>query len=253
MGRAGRDIVGQLLKDIRIKHKIDFVIAQAENVSHGKAMSVEHMNELRSYGVDFFTGGNHSYKRTDTQKLLQNDNSAVIGPANLPVSPGKGYRVVSINNKKIAIISLLGTIFPLREQEIASNPLVKIDELLNIEEIGSADIKIINFHGDWSSEKRVIGYYLDGKVNAVIGDHWHVPSGDAMTLPKGTAHITDVGMCGSLHSSLGVDLDVIIPRWREGIKTSNEIDNEKPWQFNAVLIKTSKVKNSIKPIRMTIS
>jgi hypothetical protein len=106
-----------------------------------------------------------------------------------------------------------------------------------------------------SSEKRVIGYYLDGQVTAVIGDHWHVPTADAMILPKGTAHLTDVGMCGTLHSSLGVKLESIIPRWQNEVLNRNELETAGPLQFNAVLIESDDetgLAKSITPINKTL-
>ena len=86
----------------------------------------------------------------------------------------------------------------------------------------------------FSSEKKTIGYYLDGRASLVVGDHWHIQSNDAAVLPAGTAHITDVGMCGSLHSSLGVSFDSVIPRWRDGKAVANVWDEDKPWQLCGV-------------------
>jgi hypothetical protein len=94
---------------------------------------------------------------------------------------------------------------------------------------------VVNFHGDLSSEKRVIGYYLDGRASLVVGDHWHVASADAMILPGGTAHMTDVGMCGTLHSSLGVSKEIIIARWHDGAKNKNDIAVGGPYQLNGVV------------------
>ncbi|MGH7195853.1 MAG: YmdB family metallophosphoesterase, partial [Candidatus Saccharimonadales bacterium] len=99
---------------------------------------------------------------------------------------------------------------------------------------------IVNFHGDYSSEKVVIGHYLDGRVTAVIGDHWHVPTADARILPGGTAHQTDVGMCGALDASLGVKFSSVIPRWLGQRKTRNELQTTGPTQFNAALIAADK-------------
>jgi hypothetical protein len=94
----------------------------------------------------------------------------------------------------------------------------------------------VNFHGDYSSEKVVIGHYLDGRVSAVVGDHWHVPTADARVLPGGTAHITDVGMCGALDASLGVTFASVLPRWRDGKATRNVLETKGRTQFNAVLV-----------------
>jgi len=99
----------------------------------------------------------------------------------------------------------------------------------------------VNFHGDFSSEKLILGHYLDGRVSMVVGDHWHVPTADAQVLPKGTAHITDVGMCGSLDSSLGVTFGSVLPRWRDGLQTRNELETGGRTQFNALLVSIDEV------------
>ena len=133
------------------------------------------------------------------------------------------------------------------------NPLKVVDEILSSLVNESFAATVVNFHGDYSSEKVVIGHYLDGRVTAVVGDHWHVPTADAQVLPGGTAHITDVGMCGSLESSLGVTYESVIPRWRDGIQTRNVLETKGRRQFNAVLIKTDPETNraqSIEQIRI---
>ena len=101
------------------------------------------------------------------------------------------------------------------------NPLQVIDRILEAEK---AKIVVVNFHGDYSSEKVIIGHYLDGRASMVVGDHWHVPTADARVLPGGTAHITDVGMCGALDASLGVTYDSVLPRWRDGTATRNVLE-----------------------------
>ncbi len=236
MGEPGRETVRLLLPELRKMHGIDMVIAQAENVSHGVGMTPQHMVELQSYGIDVFTGGNHTYKKDGIHPVLRDDSAPVIGPANLPVSPGKGYVYVPTSYGRVLVISILGTIFPLKEHEQIKNPLVTIDEILASQQGTTRIATVVNFHGDWSSEKIAIGHYLDGRVSAVIGDHWHVPTADARVLPKGTAHISDVGMTGALNSCLGVKLDRILPRWRNGEKNRNDLEDAKPWQLNAVLI-----------------
>lgn len=239
MGKAGRETVRQLLPKLRQEHDIELVIAQAENVSHGVGMTPQHMQELMSYGVDVFTGGNHTYKKSGIHDFLKDDDQPVIGPSNLPVTPGKGYKYIRTTKGDVLIISVLGTIFPLKEHEETTNPLQKIDDILGEQKGRPRIATIVNFHGDWSSEKIVFGQYLDGRVSAVIGDHWHVPTADARVLPKGTAHISDVGMTGALNSCLGVKSDLIVARWRDGIKNKNELEDSRPWQLNAVLIETN--------------
>lgn len=236
MARPGRQVVASLLPKLRKALSVDIVVAQSENVSHGVGMSTLHFNELKKVGVDFFSGGNHSVERKETLALIADPTEPVNGPANLRQTPHKSYKLLDTPKGTVAFISLLGATFPKGYTKDVANPLKKIDDILEELKVHKPVATIVNFHGDLSSEKRVIGYYLDGRVSAVVGDHWHVPSADAMVLPKGTAHVSDVGMCGALHSSLGVPLDVIIPRWRDGKKNVNEMDNEPPYQFNAVLV-----------------
>lgn len=234
MGRPGVDVVSKVLPELSREHELDLVIAQAENVTDGKGMCLEDMAELKSYGVDFFSGGNHTPSQVELHQALEDDEQPVIGPANMPASPGKGWKYVTTPNGLVLVVSLMGA--KVGTPITASNPLSTIDRILDENRTIERLATIVNFHGDFSSEKRVIGYYLDGKVSAVIGDHWHVPTADAMILPKGTAHITDVGMCGALHSSLGIKTEIIVERWRNGKVNKNEMELFGPKQFNALLV-----------------
>lgn len=234
MGEVGIQVVSQVLPIIKKDKKIDLVVAQSENVSGGKSMTLEDMDMLKGIGIDFFTGGNHTPARTELHPLLKDKTSPVIGPANMNDCPGAGWKYIDTNSGKVLIISLLGNTVG-RAIE-STNPLAKIEAILDENRAVQRTATIVNFHGDFSSEKRVIGYYLDGRVSAVIGDHWHVPTADAMLLPKGTAHITDVGMCGNLHSSLGVKIDTIVARWRDGKVNVNQLETGGPSQFSALLV-----------------
>ncbi len=236
MGSPGRRVVAELLPKLKKKYKVDLVLAQSENVTHGKGVAPHHMRDLQAAGVDVFTGGNHSVEQGAALDMLADPNQPVLSPINQHGSrPAWGAKTFETPLGKVLVISLLGTTFPGTQKDV-DNPLKAIDNTLR----DFASIKrvatIVNFHGDLSSEKRVAGYFLDGRVTAVIGDHWHVPTADAMVLPKGTAHITDVGMCGTLHSSLGVTTEIIIKRWRDGVKNKNEIAEGRPWQLNAVFV-----------------
>lgn len=239
MGEPGIETVRQILPELKKNERIDLVIAQAENVSDGKSMLPDDMEHLQRLGVDFFTGGNHTPKRTELTSYLENDNQPVIGPANMKSCPGKGWKYIQTYDGPVLVISLLGETFGHNKVE-TTNPLHSIDKILQENEGKRRVATIVNLHGDYSSEKVIMGYYLDGKVTAVIGDHWHTPTADAMVLPGGTAHITDVGMCGVLHASLGVKLESVIPRWRDGVVSKNEMASNKPWQFNAVLVESNR-------------
>jgi len=246
MGEKGIEAVEMFLPEIIFKYDLNMILAQAENVTAGKSMSITDMKRLQSIGVNFFTGGNHTPSRSELHTALKDQDQPVIGPANMIACPGPGWKYVNTPKGKVLVISMLGN--KVGKPDEIENPLQKIDEILDKNIQVPRVATIVNFHGDYSSEKKVFGYYLDGRVTAVIGDHWHVPTADAMVLPKGTAHMTDVGMCGILHSSLGVKTDVIIERWRNGTKNVNLLETEGQLQFNAVLVSVNETTGLAKNI-----
>ncbi len=235
MAEPGILAVEKALPELVAKEGIDFVAAQAENVTAGKGMSVADYERLRRAGLHAFTGGNHTVARPELAPLLEDVNMPVIGPANMIDCPGPGYKFVETPKGKVLVVSILGGIVGRHADVPTDNPLTMIDRILARENSVDKIAVVVNFHGDYSSEKVVFGHYLDGRASMVVGDHWHVPTADARILPKGTAHITDVGMCGSLDSSLGVAFSAIIPRWRDGIQTRNELETGGRMQFNALL------------------
>jgi 2',3'-cyclic-nucleotide 2'-phosphodiesterase len=252
MGELGLQVVEQVIPKLRTERKVDLVIAQAENTSDGKGVTLADFQRLRSAGVDFCSGGNWSLHRQEIIPALNDPAQPVIRPANYPAgTPGLGFKYIN----EVLVISLLGHIVGKDAEKPVDNPLLVVDKILETEKTTHKAAIIVNFHGDYSSEKVVIGHYLDGRVTAVVGDHWHVPTADARLLPGGTAHITDVGMCGALDASLGVTYGSIIPRWRDGTKTRNMLETAGPKQFNAVLVETNEngLANSIEQIQRTIS
>jgi 2',3'-cyclic-nucleotide 2'-phosphodiesterase len=237
MAEPGLQVVEKLLPGIRKQYAVDVVLAQAENLSDGKGIRPEDFARLKRAGVDFCTGGNHTFYRPEIFPQLNDPNQPVIRPANYPAgTPGLGYKYAKTAKGNVLVISLLGKIVGKDADMLMDNPLQVVDQILEQEKDTPCVATVVNFHGDFSSEKRIIGYYLDGRVSAVIGDHWHIQTADADVLPKGTAHITDVGMCGSLDSSLGVSFESLIPRWRDGLQTRNVIETDGRMQFNALLI-----------------
>lgn len=240
MGEPGIKAVQAVLPALKKEHEIDLVIAQAENVTDGKGLSKADFRRLQAVGIDFCTGGNWTLHLPELQDFLNDPQQPVIRPANYPAgTPGRGWKYATTKKGLVLVISLLGQIVGKDSARPLDNPLHVVDQILEENKDVQREATIVNFHGDFSSEKRVIGYYLDGRVSAVIGDHWHVPTADAMVLPKGTVHISDVGMCGALHSSLGVKTDVIVKRWHDGVVSRNELETTGPLQFNAVLIETN--------------
>ncbi len=253
MGKPGIEVVEWAIPKIVREYKIDLVIAQSENVSQGKGITVQDYHRLQKAGIDFFTGGNWSLNKSEIVSVLQKPEEPIIRPANYPdATPGMGFKYIKIRYEKVLVISLLGQIVGKDSDKPVDNPLQSIDKILISQKAVKRSATIVNFHGDFSSEKVVIGHYLDGRVTAVIGDHWHVPTADARVLPGGTAHITDVGMCGVLDSSLGVKYNSVIPRWRDGLQTRNELEINGSKQFNAVIIQTDLkgLANTIGHIRM---
>lgn len=248
MGEPGLEVVEKALPSLRRDRKIDLVIAQAENVTDGKGITAGDFARIRKSGVDFCTGGNWSLYRRDIIPAMSDPKQPIIRPANYPEgTPGLGHKYVN----GVLVISLLGQIVGKDSDKPTDNPLQVIDQILKAEDGVKKTPVIVNFHGDYSSEKVVIGHYLDGRVSAVVGDHWHVPTADARILPGGTAHITDVGMCGVLDASLGVKFDSVIPRWRDGKATRNELETGGRRQFNSVLVNIGPdgLARSIEPIR----
>lgn len=236
MGETGVEVVEKAIPELRREKQIDLVIAQAENVSDGKGITITDFNRLQKAGIDFCTGGNWTLHQSGIIQALSDPAQTIIRPANYPEgTPGLGWKYV--NN--VLVISLLGQIVGKDSDKPVDNPLKVIDKVLSSQESIDKQAIVVNFHGDYSSEKVVIGHYLDGRVTAVIGDHWHVPTADARVLPKGTAHITDVGMCGALDASLGVKFSSVLPRWRDEQQTRNILETEGSRQFNAVLVKSN--------------
>ena len=252
MGPMGVKAIEQLLPQIVQVEGVDFVVAQAENVTDGKGMSVTDYAKLKELGVDAFTGGNHTPARLDLYPLLENATDPVVGPMNMRACPGLGYKIVIKGALRVLVASLLGNTVGKQSEMPVENPLLTLDSLLAKVPRESYDISVVNLHGDYSSEKLVFAHYADGRISVTVGDHWHVQSADAEVTPLGTAHMTDVGMCGSLDSSLGVTYDAVIRRWRDGVKTKNELETSGRTQFSALLVdidETTGVVRTCKSIR----
>jgi len=251
MGETGIEVVEKILPKLKHDQQIDLIIAQAENVTSGRGIDHIDYERLKTAGIQFFTGGNHIFDNKQIYPELNDAYAPIIRPLNYPLgTAGRGFKYVETVDGRVLVISLLGQIVGKQASQLLDNPLRVIDAVLKAEQGTSKVATIVNFHGDFSSEKVIIGHYLDGKVTAVIGDHWHVPTADAQVLPKGTAHITDVGMCGALDSSLGVTFDSVIPRWRDGQQTRNILETKGRRQFNAVLMSSNQagLADSIKHI-----
>ncbi len=208
VGRPGRKAFSRYTKDIRQKYDIDIVIVNGENSAGGKGVSRKSLDELYGAGADIITSGNHIWDNREVQGLIDTD-PYLIRPANYPEgAPGKGWCLYPFKAKNIAVINLSGRAF-MPEMDC---PFQKVEDILA--EIGDqADIIILDFHAETTSEKMAMGFYLDGRVQAVVGTHTHIQTADERILPNKTAYITDLGMVGPWNSVLGVKPEIIIKKF----------------------------------------
>jgi metallophosphoesterase (TIGR00282 family) len=235
IGRPGRDAVLQVLGDLRRDLELDMVIANGENVAAGMGLTPRLAEELLGGGVDVITSGNHIWDKREVYDYLDTDRP-VLRPINYPDdAPGRGWLVHHTDaGDEIAVINAMGRVF----MNQLDSPFTKLDELLD----GAADplppIRIVDFHCEITSEKNAMGWYLDGRVSAVVGTHTHVPTADARVLPKGTAYISDIGMTGPRDSIIGMSLETVLPRITSHLPTRFAVADG-PVSFNAVVITAS--------------
>ena len=198
----------ETLPKIREQENIDFVIVNAENSAGGMGITTKIFNELKELNVDVITMGNHTWGKKDIFSFI--DDKKIIRPANYSENvPGKGYEIYNCKNKRICVINLIGRT---DMNVLSENPFIKINKILD-EVKEKSDIIIIDFHAEATAEKIAMGYYLDGKVNAIFGTHTHVATADEQVLPNGTGYITDIGMTGPKKSVIGMDVDASIKRF----------------------------------------
>jgi metallophosphoesterase (TIGR00282 family) len=207
VGRPGRQIVHQKLPQLVREKKIDFVVANAENIAGGSGITANLFNKLRSYGVDVVTLGDHIYKKLDIVQTL-NSSERIVRPANLSSgAAGRTHTVVTTNSGvQVCVFSLLGRIFM---NFPADDPFAAADKVLN-QIPRNVRVCIADMHAEATSEKVAMGHYLDGRVSLIVGTHTHIPTADAKILAGGSAYITDLGMCGPYDSVLGRRKDRVV-------------------------------------------
>jgi 2',3'-cyclic-nucleotide 2'-phosphodiesterase len=231
VARAGRRAIRDLLPDLREELDLDFVVANGENAAGGIGITPKEADELFGAGVDVITLGNHTYRHREIWPYLD-EHENILRPANfLPTQPGRGTCVVERDGASLGVVNLSGNLF----MQAGSPALVTIDDALR--EVGDADQILVDMHAEATSEKVALGWYLDGRVTAVVGTHTHVPTADARVLPGGTAYITDVGMTGARGGVIGVRREQSIAVMRSHMPQRYDAADEDPW-LNAVLIRT---------------
>lgn len=217
VGQRGCEYLREKLPELKRNYKTDVVIANGENASEGNGLLPTTAQHLFDSGVDVLTGGNHSLRRRELTDLLD-QQIGVLRPANYhPDAPGVGVYMLDRMRWQLCIINIQGMSY----MDPIANPFHCIDRLL--EDIKTPNI-LVDFHAETTSEKLSMGYYLDGRVSAVLGTHTHVQTADERILPNGTAYITDAGMCGGYDSVLGVKPELAIRRFVTGLPTRFEND-----------------------------
>lgn len=219
-GRYGRRFLNKALPTIKIKFNPGLVIANGENSAGGLGITSKTAKEIFEAGVDVITSGNHVWDKKEAIELL-NEDHRIIRPINYPDSvPGKGYYVFRARGNdqtEVMIINLQGRVFM---EPVVDNPFLSIDRFLNQVQ---QKIIFIDFHAEATAEKQAMGFYLDGRVSAVLGTHTHVQTSDLRILEKGTAYQSDVGMTGSLDSVIGMKRDPVIKKFLTGINQKFEV------------------------------
>jgi metallophosphoesterase (TIGR00282 family) len=227
VGKPGRKAVAALVPALRRELLLDVVIANGENAAAGRGLTIATARELLSAGVDVITSGNHIWDQKDIIPFLDSE-APVVRPANYPSGvPGRGM----VQFRGLTVINLMGRTFM---YEI-DDPFRCADRVL--ESVAPGTPIIVDMHAEATSEKVGMGWYLDGRVAAVFGTHTHVPTADPRLLPKGTAYITDLGMCGPRDSIIGVDPEGPIRKFLTGMPAKFVVADKSPAvQFNSVLI-----------------
>ncbi|MDD5044887.1 MAG: TIGR00282 family metallophosphoesterase [Candidatus Omnitrophica bacterium] len=219
VGNPGRDIVSRVVPVLRKEHHLDFVIANAENAAGGSGITPSIAKELFGYGVDVLTSGDHIWKKREVLEVIDTE-PRLLRPINFPEgASGKGRGLYATpSGENIGVINANGRVFmqaldcPFRATRAA------VEELRR-----STKVIIVDIHAEATSEKMALGWYLDGKVSAVLGTHTHVQTADERILPQGTAYITDVGMCGPMDSVIGRRVEDVIPRFLSGMPLRFEV------------------------------
>ncbi len=243
IGNAGIKELRKQLDKIRKEENIDFTIVNGENAAEGMGITQKNLDDILSQKVDVITMGNHTWAKKDIFKFI--DHPKLIRPANYPKGLlGKGYGIYTCQNKKIAVINLIGRV---DINVLSENPFIIAKEL--VEELQKqVDIIIVDFHAEATAEKIAMGYFLDGKATAVYGTHTHVQTADEKILPKGTAYITDLGMTGPKNSVIGMDIEVSFKRFETTLPERYRIATGET-MLNGVIFDIDAHTNKVKQVK----
>ena len=235
-GRPGREVMAYIVPRWKKDFSPDVVIANGENLSHGKGISETTIHEILSAGVDIITGGNHSLEGKNAAELLDDTNLPLTRPINfIGAHPGRDYLRLKKKGTEILVINAIAQ----AHMRIAYNaPYEAIERVLKENEAGEkTKVVIVDWHAETTSEKRVLGWWLDGQVSLVYGTHTHIPSADEQILPQGTGFISDIGLTGPYHSVIG---EAIEPRIQvlihQAVHAKPDVASAPPYEVNAILV-----------------
>lgn len=217
IGKPGRRVVRRYLSALDVRP--DLIVANVENVAHGFGVTENNLTELKECGIQAFTGGNHTFDRKEIFEFI-NKESMLMRPANYPEgTPGKGSCSIELaNGVRVAIINVMGRVF----MEPLQSPFLIAEELAK-KASEETNLIFVDFHAEATAEKVAMGWYLDGRVSAVVGTHTHVQTADERILPGGTAYLTDAGCCGPADGVIGMDRENVFRRMVKQVPTRLEI------------------------------
>jgi len=235
-GKNGRIGLHEVLPQLLKKFRPDFVLANAENLAHGRGPTEKQLAELADVGVDGFTSGNHIFDAAGFEELFARDSFLLARPANYPDGvPGRGFFVLKKGAQKLFVGNLMGRIFmgdPLDNPFFVAEKLIAETRKLKIKNI------FFDFHAEATSEKSMLGHFLDGKISALVGTHTHVQTADERILPGGTAFISDAGMCGVLNSAIGAKPESALKRFLTQLPAKLEMAEGRPIVVSGVFVET---------------
>ena len=214
VANTGCEFVRRVLPEYKKQNNIDLVIINGENSADGNGITPFSSAHLFDSGADVITGGNHTIRRREVHPTLD-ENPCLLRPHNINCNYGSGYCLYDLGRTQVAVINLAGVIY--MDEEHTSNPFLAADELIERAKSDGAKIIVVDFHAEATGEKMALGYYLDGRVSAVLGTHTHVQTADEVILPKGTGYISDLGMTGAFYSVLGMERQPVVERFMTGM------------------------------------
>ena len=249
VGITGRIMFQKHIDRLRQEHHIDALVVNGENSAHGHGITSRIVRFFKHNGVDVITSGNHVWRNKEIYPYLA-QHSDLLRPANYPSDvPGTGVTTFKCNNHLIAIINLQGRVFM---RDHLACPFRTAETLLAFLR-DKTKLIFIDFHAEATSEKRALGFFLDGEISGIVGTHTHIQTADEQILPQGTAYITDLGMAGSLNSLLGMQKDPIIRKFLTQIPTKFSVETSSPVIMNGAWIEVNtKTGSATKIQRVTI-